>query len=420
VSHHGYFCAGKFDQFKKHIPYSTLIQAFTYLIKTLLTEDSKRLIDWKQRIGKSLGENGKLMTDLIPELELIIGKQPAIADLPPVEARNRFNDVAGKFIACFASKEHPLTLFIDDLQWCDGASFDLLERLFDNLLDYPYLFFLGAYRHNEVDDSHRLTCLIDKVTANHRPLLEIRLQALGLPEVNLMTAYILNTYPLRTQALSEVIYHTSVGNPLFVNESLRWLHTYKHLHLSSEGIWKWDDEQLRHTQIPDSALELFKDKINKLSLPVQFLLEIAACLGARFNAADLALVVSFSLPQLHKALTEAFAQNILLRDKESIAFFHDQVQAAAASLMDAGKKRQIHQQIAKAFIADIPEEGTWEELPNLFAIVEHLAEGRDKNTTVEQRLQEAKFMPQVLRQCVLWQWRMRISFFNRLCGCFLS
>jgi predicted ATPase/signal transduction histidine kinase len=391
VSHYGYFCSGKFDQFKKHIPYSTLIQAFTYLIKTILTEDSHRLVYWKKKISDSLGEHGQLMVDLIPELELIIGEQQPVPDLPPVEARNRFNDVAGKFIACFASKEHPLTLFIDDLQWCDGASFDLLERLFDNLLEYPYLFLLGAYRHNEVDDSHRLMRLMNKIKQANRPLLEIRLQALGLPEVNLMTAYILNTYPLRTQALSEVIYHTSAGNPLFVNESLRWLHTYRHLHLSDEGMWTWDNETLRYAKIPDSALDLFKDKIQKLPSQIQGLLEIAASLGARFEAADLALVAGLSVPQLYKELTEAFVQNILVRDKQQIFFFHDQVQAAAASFMDNERKNQVHQRIAQAFIAAIPQEADLEELPNLFAIVEHLAEGRHDNETEEQRLQEAQF-----------------------------
>lgn len=391
VSHYGYFCSGKFDQFKKHIPYSTLIEAFTYLIKTILTEDSQRLSYWKQRISDSLGEHGQLMTDLIPELELIIGKQPTVADLPPVEARNRFNDVAGKFIGCFAAQCHPLTLFIDDLQWCDGASFDLLERLFDNLLDYPYLFLLGAYRHNEVDDSHRLMRLLKKIKQANRPLLEIRLKALGLTEVNLMTAYILNTYPLRTEALSAVIYQTSAGNPLFVNESLRWLHTYRHLHLNSDGVWAWDNETLRHAHIPDSALDLFKDKIHKLSPQVQNLLEIAACLGARFETADLALVAGLTVPQLHKALTEAFVQNILVREKQQILFFHDQVQAAAASFMDAEQKRLVHQNIAEAFIHAIPEHSNWEELPNLFAIVEHLAESHNDNATDEQRLQAARF-----------------------------
>ncbi|MCK5191812.1 MAG: AAA family ATPase, partial [Methylococcales bacterium] len=257
VAHKGYFTSGKFDQFKKHIPYSTLIQALTNLVRVFLTEDQQRINYWHKRISRQLGENGKLMTDLVPELELIIGKQTKVVDLPPIEARNRFNDVAGKFIACLSSEEHPLTLFIDDLQWCDGATFDLLQRLFDNAMEYPYLFWIGAYRDNEVDQSHRLIHLINKVNSAKRPLVEIRLKALGQTDVNQMTAYILNTYPSRTKHLSSIIYQTSAGNPLFVNESLRWLHTYKHLHLAEEGVWAWDNAQLRHTAIPETALDLF-------------------------------------------------------------------------------------------------------------------------------------------------------------------
>jgi predicted ATPase/signal transduction histidine kinase len=391
IAHAGYFTSGKFDQFKKHIPYSTLIQAFSHLIKTFLTEDRGRIAYWRRRISEQLGENGRLITDLVPELHLIIGPQPEVPNLPPIEARNRFNDTAEKFLASLISEEHPLTLFIDDLQWCDGATFDLLERIFDNAMDYPYLFWLGAYRHNEVDSSHRLMRLIHKIKQAHRPLQEIRLEALGLSEVNQMTAYILNTYPSRTQDLSKIIYQTSAGNPLFVNESLRWLHTYKHLHLTENGLWTWDDEQLRHTAIPDSALDLFKDKIAKLPQPVRELLSIAASLGARFEASDLALTTAMSLPALYHALTPAFNSNILLREKDQLLFFHDQVQAAAASFLDADKKRRIHGQIATALISAIPENADLETLPNLFAIVEHLANGREPGQSLESRLEEAKF-----------------------------
>ncbi|MCL7419976.1 MAG: AAA family ATPase [Methylobacter sp.] len=391
IAHAGYFTSGKFDQFKKHIPYSTLIQAFSHLIKTFLTEDRGRIAYWRRRISEQIGENGRLITDLVPELHLIIGPQPEVPDLPPIEARNRFNDTAEKFLASLISEEHPLTLFIDDLQWCDGATFDLLERIFDNAMDYPYLFWLGAYRHNEVDSSHRLMRLIHKIKQAHRPLQEIRLEALGLSEVNQMTAYILNTYPSRTQDLSKIIYQTSAGNPLFVNESLRWLHTYKHLHLTENGLWTWDDEQLRHTAIPDSALDLFKDKIAKLPKPVRELLSIAASLGARFEASDLALTTAMTLPALYHALTPAFNSNILLREKDQLLFFHDQVQAAAASFLDADKKRRIHGQIATALISAIPEHADLETLPNLFAIVEHLANGRKPDQSLESRLEEAKF-----------------------------
>ena len=391
VAHKGYFTSGKFDQFKKHIPYSTVIQALTNLVRVFLTEDQQRINYWQKRISKQLGENGKLMTDLVPELELIIGKQTEVVDLPPIEARNRFNDVAGKFIACLSSEEHPLTLFIDDLQWCDGATFDLLQRLFDNAIEYPYFFWIGAYRHNEVDQSHRLIQLMNKVKTAKRPLVEIRLHALKQVDVNQMTAYILNTYPSRTTELSSIIYQTSAGNPLFVNESLRWLHTYKHLHLAEEGVWAWDNEQLRHTEIPETALDLFKDKIAKQSNEVREFLGVSACLGARFDAKELALVMDLPLSVLFQKLSEAFADNILLREKEQVFFFHDQVQAAAESFMDAGTKQQVHKKIATAYIKAIPEHAEIELLPNLFSIVEHLQLGRDADQSIESRKQEAEF-----------------------------
>ena len=391
VKHHGYYCSGKFDQFRKHVPYSTLIQAFTFLIKSILTEDEKRLSYWHKHINNSLGINAKLMTDLIPELELLIGEQTEVPELPPKEARNRFMDTVSKLIASLCSKEHPLTLFMDDLQWCDEASFDLLEGIFENHIEYPYLFWIGAYRHNEVDSNHRLTHLIDKASHLKSPLLAIRLEVLGLKEVNQMTAYILNTYPSRTNALSEVIYRTSTGNPLFVNESLRWLHTYKHLHLNEEGNWDWDEDQLRHTKIPESALDLFKDKIAALAPDVVELLGIASLLGARFNANELALVAELSTSALYTALASAFSQNILIRNKQEISFFHDQVQAASESFMDEETKRKVHYKIATSFIAVIEEETPLDELHTLFPIVEHLAEGRPDNINDEGHKQESNF-----------------------------
>lgn len=386
VNNHAYFCSGKFDQFKKHIPYNTLTQAFSYLVKSILTEDKQRLVYWKNRIANQLGSNARLMTDLIPELELIIGSYEEVKELPPIEARNRFNDTVGKFITCFADKEHPLVLFIDDLQWCDGASFDLLEQVFDNYHEYQYVFWIGAYRHNEVDNGHRLTRLIKRIKRAKRPLplIEIRLEALGLEDVNRMSAYILNTYASRTHALSEVIYKTSAGNPLFVNECLRWLHTFKHLHLSESGEWDWDDKQIRHAHMPDSALDLFKDKISKLSPELQQLLAISAALGARFNAKDLAVVAGISLEKLYNSLREAFTQNILLLDKTELIFFHDQVQAAAESFMSDDNKKQVHHAIATAFINAIPDGSDYGTLTNLFSIVEHLSRGRLDNTTEEE------------------------------------
>lgn len=391
VTHRGYFSSGKFDQFKKHLPYNTLVQAVSNLIKVFLTENNERITYWRKRIGEALGKNGKLVTDLVPELTLIVGPQPEITELPPVEAQNRFNNIMGRFLACLASKRHPLTLFIDDLQWCDGATFDILEQIFDNKDEYPYLFLVGAYRHNEVDKTHRLSRLIGTAKKEHLPLLEIRLKPLGIRDVNQMTAYILNTYSSRTHALSRVIYQTSSGNPLFVNESLRWLHNYRHLHLDEGGIWGWDSEQLQHAETPASALDLFKEKISKLPEQTLELVKIAACLGARFDSKELALVANMSIGSLRKSLSAAFSDNILRQDKNQFSFFHDQVQAAAASFIGKKQKLYIHSRIARALINEISEDCKLQELPNLFSIVEHLANSRSTDPTKAKRLEESKF-----------------------------
>ena len=151
VKHRGYFTSGKFDQYQKNIPYSSLSQALRTLIRTFLTESDTRVAKWKRKILSALDSYGKIITDIAPELLFIIGPQPEVPALPPVEARHRFNRLLILFLGALADEENPLVLFIDDLQWCDIATFDFLTYLFANHEDHPYLFFIGAYRHNEVD-----------------------------------------------------------------------------------------------------------------------------------------------------------------------------------------------------------------------------------------------------------------------------
>ncbi|MDD1743599.1 MAG: AAA family ATPase, partial [Methanomassiliicoccales archaeon] len=170
VRHRGYFASGKFDVYQRNIPYSSLIQALSNLMRTFLTESDERASMWKDRILDAVEQNGRVLTDVIPELEILIGVQPEVKPLPPVESLNRFHDVFDRFLGSLASEENPLTLFIDDLQWCDGASFDFLANLFANHESHPHLLFLGAYRHNEVDPSHPLTKLIKNAKENDLPL----------------------------------------------------------------------------------------------------------------------------------------------------------------------------------------------------------------------------------------------------------
>ena len=195
VKHRGYFTSGKFDVYQKNIPYSSLIQALRNLMRTFLTESDERVALWKNRILAAVGKNGKVLTDVVPELQILIGPQPEVPTLPPVESLNRFHDVFDRFLTCLASEENPLTLFIDDLQWCDVASFDFFTNIFANCREHPYLFFLGAYRHNEVDSSHPLSKLIRNVRGTGQPLKEIRLTPLKPEYCQEMVSYILDCSP---------------------------------------------------------------------------------------------------------------------------------------------------------------------------------------------------------------------------------
>lgn len=391
VAAHGYYASGKFDQYRRHIPYSTLIQAFRQLMRVVLTEDTDRVRRWKQRVLAEVGQQGSLLVDIIPELETICGPQPKVPTLSPTEARNRFLDTISKFLKSLATMEHPLTLFIDDLQWCDDATFDVLDMLFGNVNEHPHLFWIGAYRHNEVGPNHRLARLLERLSARQQPFTTLRLEALALDDVNEMTAYILNTWPSKTRALSEAINKTSEGNPLFVNESLLWLHTHRHLQLGDNGVWTWEDDQIRHTAIPTTASELFTAKIQQLSDPTKSLLLLAACLGATFDAADLALCAGTDLAGLYETLSPAFAVSLLKKNKRTISFFHDQVQAAAKNLLSDDGRRVRHAKIADALRGAIPTNAVLHELPSLFSIVEHMVLGRLPDAPAEQRHLEAHY-----------------------------
>jgi predicted ATPase len=252
VEHRGYFTSGKFDVYQKNIPYSSLIQAFRNLMRTFLTESDERVALWKEKITKVVGENGKVVTDVIPELEILVGPQPEVKPLPPVESRNRFHDLFGRFLTCLASEENPLALFIDDLQWCDVASFDFMANIFANYKEHPYLFLLGAYRHNEVDSSHPLTRLIQNIEKNAQPLKEIRLEPLEPEHCHEMVSYILDSPLSQTEALADFIVTLAEGNPLFVSESLSYLHNEDLLFLDESRCWQWDLDKIRGSEMPST------------------------------------------------------------------------------------------------------------------------------------------------------------------------
>ena len=393
VAKHGYFTCGKFNQFSSHLPYSTLSSALNRLVRQILTEDSARISYWRERIQNVLGNSGQLITDIVPDLEILIGQQAELPLLSSMDARARFNDVFSRFLACIASRNHPLVLFIDDMQWCDPATFDLLELIFSAPESYPYLLIIGAYRSNEVDSRHRVNQLELVANQSTLPLVKLQLNPLGKADVNQMVAYILNTSPFRTEGLAAAIESVVGGNPLYVSEGLRWLHENERLLLSDNGIWVWEDDAFVGVDIPESASTLFEEKLKKCSSDTRDLLATGALLGAQFEGADLADIAQVTLAVLYSTLGQAFDQRILHLDKGRLYFYHDQIQAAAAKYLEADQPRLRHKLIARTYIDRMSQNDSEESLTNaqLFSIVEHLAAGRGKYESDAQRYEEAQF-----------------------------
>ncbi|MDI1232100.1 MAG: AAA family ATPase [Methylobacter sp.] len=376
VKNRGYFTSGKFDQYQKNIPYSSLIQALRNLIRIFLTESDSQVQQWRAKILDVVENNGSVIIDVLPELEFIIGRQPEVAHLPPVEARNRFNNLFGRFLACLASEDNPLVLFIDDLQWCDSATFDFLQNLFNNHHEHPFLFFIGAYRHNEVDTSHPLSKLIRRIQENNDPFSEIRVEALTDADCHEMVAYILDSSLEATANLAEFIAHLTEGNPLFVSESLAWLYNEDLLNTDAEQRWHWDIKRIRDTQMPSSVVELFSSKVSKLPLKTLHILDHCACMGNRFSAEDVALVLDMRIEQLFEDLKPVLNLGMLLENKSDLQFVHDRVQEAVLRQVDPQAKPVIHWRIGNRLLQAVPAGTDLETLDNLFTIAAHLNLGR--------------------------------------------
>jgi len=281
VATKGYFISGKFDQLKRNIPYASLIQAFQELIKQLLIETPEKIATWRDKILEALEDNGKVISDVIPEIELIIGKQPNVVSLSPTESQNRFNQVFQDFIQVFTQKEHPLVIFLDDLQWADSASLKLLQLLMTTS-DSHYLLLIGAYRDNEVSPTHPLMLTLKNIAATGATLNNIILKPLEFSHVSQLIHDTLHAkteiQQERLKPLKELVYHITQGNPFFLIQFLKSLYEDKLL-TYGENQWEWDLKQIQEVSLTElSIIELVAKNIHKLSEETQETLKLAACI----------------------------------------------------------------------------------------------------------------------------------------------
>lgn len=305
VRQRGYFIKGKYDQFQRSIPFSAFLEAFCDLIEQLLCESETQLQQWKTQILVALGEQGRVITDVIPELEKIIGVQPAVAELAGSAATNRFNLLFQKFIQVFTAKEHPLVIFIDDLQWADSASFNLMQMLVCQK-ETQHLLLIGAYRDNEVSAVHPLMLTLDAISKENVKVKTITLKPLSEKNLTHLVADTLNCSPEIARPLTELIYQKTQGNPFFSNQFLKSLHQEELIYYNfDEGYWQCHLSQIQELSLSDNVIEFIVAQLKKLPQVTQEILKLAACIGNQFDLGMLAIVNNKSQEETANPLWEA-------------------------------------------------------------------------------------------------------------------
>jgi PAS domain S-box-containing protein len=358
----GLFAAGKFDQFRRNIPYATLAEAFQTLVRQILVKSEAEVEQWRSDLREAVGPNGQLMVSLIPGLEFILGKQPPVPELSPRDAQNRFQLVFRRFLGVFARPEHPLALFLDDLQWLDVASLELLEHLIRHS-EVQHLLLVGAYRDNEVGPAHPLTRTLEAIRKAGVPVQEIVLAPLGHSDVGALVSDALHCRPDRAGRLAELVQEKTVGNPFFAIQFLTAL--------ADEGLlafdpvtraWQWDISRIRAKSYTDNVVDLMSRKLRRLSAPTQEALKLLASLGNVAEVATLALVHGETEEAMHADLQEAVGAGLIFPENCSYKFLHDRIREAAYSLIPDEHRAEAHLNIGRVLLASLTEEELTEHL----------------------------------------------------------
>ncbi len=391
VERNALFLTGKFDQFRRDIPYHAFREAFAGLIKQLLGEPEETLVHWRQDLLSALSPNGSIILDVIPELEQIIGPQEQVSPLYPNENRLRFHNTFTKLIDVFAREAHPLVLFLDDWQWADGPSWDLVDHLIANG-DHRCLMFVAPYRSELEEPEARLATLLNRT----RDEQHISIMHLGPLTEEVVREIVSDTLQQSVDEIGDLassMYHKTTGNPLFFLEWFKQLYKDEFINYEpTAGRWEWDGDRIQRLQITDNVVELIVDRLKKLPAQQQKLAQTAACIGNLFDITTLLAISDLPSKQLIRTLDELCEESIIrpisnqyrllhFQHNEKTAvplavqfqFQHDRVQQAAYSLIDEGDRDLIHLSIGQMLMTNLAAEQKEERL---IEIVQHLNHGQ--------------------------------------------
>lgn len=389
IEKRGYFISGKFDQFKQNIPYSAIIQAYQDIIRQILTESEESVGIWKREILRALRQNGQVVINVIPELELIIGKQPSLAVLNAVEEENRFTLVFLEFQKTLCRAEHPIVMFIDDLQWVDSASLKLIQMLVTQT-ELRHLFFIGAYRENEIGQTHKLKIALDEIRRSGTVLHSLVLQPLKLQFVNRIILDTIDSNQKEIAPLGQLVFEKTQGNPFFVSQFLQSLYDQHYISFDGENMkWIWDINTIRKKNMTDNVIDLMAQKIHGLPPETQECLKLGSCIGNLFDLKTVAAVSQTSLMEMAKRLNEAVVQGLIIPSENTLSmidsglfteemnietnisfrFLHDRIHEAAYQLCSPDERKLIHLEVGQLLLKQFKSSKT-DDL--IFEIVNHL------------------------------------------------
>ncbi len=379
-NHQGSFISGKFDQFIRDIPYTAFVSAFRQLVKQKLKQNPVNLQKWKKDLLKNIGDNGQIIIDVIPEIELIIGKQLPVANLSADETEHRFNLIFHKFMSVCATKENPLIIFIDDLQWSDSATLNLIKLTLTQS-NTKYISLIGAYRHSEVDENHLLREMIDDVKSSQKTIKEFYLDSLNLEQTNNLIAQTLHRDARKTIILSKLVFNKTRGNPFFTKQFLQILYSNDQIYFNYNNYeWQWNSENIEKFKITDNVVDLIINQLNNISKSLQKTLKIASCLGNTFDLDTLSIIENKPSENFGNDLIKATNLGFVLplsSDNfmgKQYQFLHDKIyQAIYASIPDQNKS-SIHLAIGKLLLKKYTEV---EKEKFFFEIVRHFNIGKN-------------------------------------------